>query len=193
MNIAARIASGAIHEGAKLYGRSILASEYHVSAETVRKAILLLSGMKVVEVKEKSGSTVISADNAKRYLDSFRERSSQDDLKNQLLQLLQANLEISRKVSDVCNRLIETGKTTDPLNNSIPLFEVSVSDHSDKIGKNLSSLHFWQETGATIVAIRRDRNLMVSPGPDAELYPSDVVIFVGARSCPESVESFLNS
>lgn len=193
LNIAARIASGAIHEGAKLYGRSILASEYHVSAETVRKAIGLLADMKVVEVKEKSGSIVISTDNAKRFLDSVHERCSQDDLKLHLNHLLQANMEINKKIFAVCNHLIEVGKKTDPLENNIPLFEVTVSEKSDKVGKNLSSLQFWQATGATIVAIRRDRNLMVSPGPDAELYPSDVVIFVGAQSCPESVEAFLNS
>ena len=192
LNIAARIASGAIHEGAKLYGRSVLASEYHVSAETVRKAVRLLADMKVVEVKEKSGSIVISTDNAKRFLDSVHEQCSRDDLELQLNQLLQANMEISKKISVVCNHLIEAGKKTNPLENNIQFYEVTVFEKSDKVGKNLASLHFWQATGATIVAIRRDMNLMVSPGPDAELYPSDVVIFVGAQSCPARVEEFLN-
>lgn len=193
LNIAARIASGAIHKGAKLYGRSVLASEYHVSAETVRKAINLLAEMNVVEIKEKSGSIVISTDNARRYLDSVHERCSQDELKLQLNHLMQTNMQITKSIYDICNHLIESKKTTDPLENNIPLYEVTVSEHSDKVGKSLIKLNFWHATGATIVAIRRDMNLMVSPGPEAELYPSDVVIFVGSQSCPESVEAFLNS
>lgn len=192
LNIAARIVNGAIQEGAKLYGRSVLASEYHVSAETVRKAVRLLADMKVVEVREKCGSVVISTDNAKKFLDSVRERCSQDDLKLQLNHLLQLNMDIGKKISAVCNQLIEADKKTDPLENDIPYYTVTVSEKSDKIGKNLASLHFWQATGATIIGIRRDMNLMVSPGPDAELYPSDLVIFVGARSCWEKVEEFLN-
>ena len=45
-----------------------------VSPETVRRAIQLLSDMRVVAVKEQSGVYVLSADNAKRYLQNFENR-----------------------------------------------------------------------------------------------------------------------
>ena len=41
-DLAARIAKGEFPEGGKLFGRSMLASEYGVSPETIRRALRLL-------------------------------------------------------------------------------------------------------------------------------------------------------
>ena len=68
LSIAGRIAGGDVPEGQKISGRSKLSSEYNVSPETIRKAVRLLSDMRVVDVREKSGVCVLSADNARRYL-----------------------------------------------------------------------------------------------------------------------------
>ena len=68
LSIAGRIAGGDVPEGTKISGRSKLSSEYNVSPETIRKAVRLLSDMRVVDVREKSGVYVLSADNARRYL-----------------------------------------------------------------------------------------------------------------------------
>ena len=74
ISVAERIAAGELREGEKISGRSKLSSEYEVSPETVRRAIQLLSDMRVVAVKEQSGVYVLSADNAKRYLRNFDEK-----------------------------------------------------------------------------------------------------------------------
>ena len=55
LDVAEKIAAGELEERQRLSGRSLLASEYAVSPETVRKALRLLANMKVVEVREKSG------------------------------------------------------------------------------------------------------------------------------------------
>ena len=44
--------------------------------------------------------------------------------------------------------------------------------------------------GATIVAIRRGLSYIVSPGPYAELYAGDAVIFVGGVKAREAVSHF---
>ena len=49
ISVAERIAAGELREGEKISGRSKLSSEYEVSPETVRRAIQLLSDMRVVE------------------------------------------------------------------------------------------------------------------------------------------------
>ena len=67
LDVAEKIAAGELEERQRLSGRSLLASEYAVSPETVRKALRLLANMKVVEVREKSGVVVLSRDNARRY------------------------------------------------------------------------------------------------------------------------------
>ena len=51
LDLATRIAQGELTEGSRIYGRSVLASEYGVSPETIRKALRLLADMKVVDVK----------------------------------------------------------------------------------------------------------------------------------------------
>ena len=61
------------------------------------------------------------------------------------------------------------------------------------IGKNLGDLRFWQATGATVAAIRRGTTDILSPGPYAELYAGDIVIFVGEKKAKEAVERFLNT
>ena len=74
LDIAQRIAKGELPEGSRIYGRSLMASEYNVSPETVRRALRLLADMKVVEVKPQSGAVVLSADSAQRYIENFEER-----------------------------------------------------------------------------------------------------------------------
>ena len=61
LDLATRIAQGELTEGSRIYGRSVLASEYGVSPETIRKALRLLADMKVVDVKPQSGAVVLSA------------------------------------------------------------------------------------------------------------------------------------
>ena len=43
LDLATRIAQGELTEGSRIYGRSVLASEYGVSPETIRKALRLLA------------------------------------------------------------------------------------------------------------------------------------------------------
>ena len=47
--------------------------------------------------------------------------------------------------------------------------------------------------GATVAAIRRGTTDILSPGPYAELYAGDTVIFVGEKKAKEAVERFLNT
>ena len=82
-DLAARISKGEFPEGGKLFGRSMLASEYRVSPETIRRALRLLADMKVVEIKAQSGAKVLSTDNAKRYIANFEESASPQSLRRQ--------------------------------------------------------------------------------------------------------------
>ena len=61
LDLATRIAKGELPEGSRIYGRSVMASEYNVSPETIRRALRLLADMKVVEIKPQSGAVVLSA------------------------------------------------------------------------------------------------------------------------------------
>ena len=47
LDIAMRISRGEIQESTKLYGRSVLASQYGVSPETIRRAIKILEDVQI--------------------------------------------------------------------------------------------------------------------------------------------------
>ena len=192
IDIASRISEGKIIEGQKLSGRTQLSSEYRVSPETIRKAMALLSDMRVVKVKEKSGVTVISADSARRYLELSRGRGSRKDLYDRLQKYLYSYEEAGRRLRDICRELIEAEQNPLPSEQSFPKFEVSVSETSEKIGKTIGELRLWQATGATVIAIRRNKNMIISPGPYAELYAGDVIIFVGDKDGALALDRYIN-
>ena len=192
LDIASKIAVGELEEQQKITGRSTLSSLYNVSPETVRKSLRLLADMKVVEIKEKSGALVLSADNAKRFLDSFRNRHEQQELRSKLQELILQHNALSRQMGELFEKLIHSQQQPLPSEKRLPNYEITISEESDKIGRTIGSLQFWQATGATIIAIRRNQNTIVSPGPFAELYGGDVVVFVGSPDSASAVSRYLN-
>ena len=190
ISLAERIASGQLKEGDKISGRSKLSPEYNVSPETIRRALRLLADMKVVEVKEQSGVYVLSADNARRYLRNFEEktdmRSKQQQQQQQLKQLLARQELLNHQMAALCRDILdETSQTPD----SLPNYSCRVPDHWPDSGVTIGTLRFWQATGATIVAIRRNLSYIVSP----ELYAGDTVIFVGDAKAREAVSHFFSN
>ena len=187
LDIAQRIAKGELPEGSRIYGRSLMASEYNVSTETVRRALRLLADMKVVEVKEQSGVYVLSADNARRYLHNFADQTDIRGKQQQLKELLVRQEHLNRQMAALCRDILdETSQTPDAL----PNYYCRIPDDWPHSGTTVGALRFWQATGATIVAIRRGLSYIVSPGPYAELYAGDAVIFVGGVKAREAVSHF---
>lgn len=187
ISLAERIASGQLKEGDKLSGRSKLSPEYNVSPETIRRTLRLLADMKVVEVKEQSGVYVLSADNARRYLHNFADQTDIRGKQQQLKELLVRQEHLNRQMAALCRDILdETSQTPDAL----PNYYCRIPDDWPHSGTTVGALRFWQATGATIVAIRRGLSYIVSPGPYAELYVGDAVIFVGGVKAREAVSHF---
>ena len=164
LDLATRIAKGELAEGQRIYGRSVMASEYNVSPETIRRSLWLLSDMKVVEVKPQSGAVVLSSDNAKRYIETFQESAKADSLRRQVNALMEEAEEVHKRLSDAMAAFMKAQETFEAANQPLPNYEVTVPKDSPLIGKNIGELKFWQSTGSTIVAIRRRRD---RPGGDA--------------------------
>ena len=187
ISLAERIASGQLKEGEKLSGRSKLSPEYNVSPETIRRTLRLLADMKVVEVKEQSGVYVLSADNARRYLHNFADQTDIRGKQQQLKELLVRQEHLNRQLAALCRDILdETSQTP----NALPNYYCRIPDDWPHSGTTVGALRFWQATGATIVAIRRGLSYIVSPGPYAELYAGDAVIFVGGVKAREAVSHF---
>lgn len=192
LDLASRVAAGEFEENAKISGRTVLASEYNVSPETVRKAIRLLADMKVVDVQEKKGIIIRSVDNAKRYIQSASCLQERQQLRQELRELIDEYRSLGRRVFEVAERLVNSQVNPLPQDKTMPNYEVKLAPDSDKIGQSLGKLHFWQATGATVVAIKRNKNVILSPGPYAELYDGDSIVFVGPEESVAAVRHFLN-
>ena len=192
LDLALRIASGELAEGSRIYGRSIMASEYNVSPETIRRALWLLADMKVVEIHQRSGVTVLSADSARRYIAKFEDSVDVHALQQQLKGLFDEYASLHSRTAKVLSALLASQDTYTAASQPLPNYEVPVPTGSRIIGKSVGELKFWQSTGGTIIAIRRGQNVILSPGPYAQLFAGDVVILVGDRSAVEAASRLIS-
>lgn len=192
LDIASRIARGEFKENSKIYGRSVMSSEYGVSPETIRRSLKLLSDMNVVEVKQSSGAIVLSKKNAQEYINRFKGRENTQSLNEQLKKLVDEQNKLSKKIINISKMITRSSvkwSHSDPLKN----FEVDISKDSPVVGKSIYELNFWHATGATIVAVRRGKEIIISPGPYAILTENDTIIFIGDQSAVNAVTMFVNS
>jgi len=191
LDLAERVARGELPEGSRVYGRSIMASEYNVSPETIRRALRLLADMKVVEVKPQSGAVVLSADSARRYIENFRGDAGTQALRRKLKDLLAEEAELHRQIAETASALVKSQDSFASAHEPFPNYEVPVPEGSPVIGKSIGGLKFWQSTGGTIVGIRRGQTVILSPGPYAELYAGDVVVLAGSPAAAEAAHTLL--
>ena len=133
ISVAERIAAGELREGEKISGRSKLSSEYEVSPETVRRAIQLLSDMRVVAVKEQSGVYVLSADNAKRYLQNFENRADLMSKRRKLRELIEEKEALNRRMGELCQSILEDTLYPVQPAETLPTFSWMAGTASEKI------------------------------------------------------------
>ena len=191
LDIAQRIVNKEFAVGEKIHGRSVLASMYNVSPETIRKAVALLQEMDVLYVNQGSGIIINSIDKAYNFIQRFKYLDSINSLKHDLDKLINEKDEINKKIEEILHNIIEFA---DKLKNLSPYnpIEVEVSGNSKYIGKTISELKFWQNTGGTVVALRKGNDLIISPGPFAVLEEGDVIVVVGGNNILSDVDKFIN-
>lgn len=191
LDVANRIARGELPEKTKLFGRSVMSSEYGVSPETIRRAMRLLEDMRVVSVRENSGVFIESAEQARLYMERFGHHTGLRETQARLRGLLEEADRQHMEVMETASTLI---RMSERFANASPFrhYEAVVPKSSVHVGKTLGELHFWQETGATVIARRREGQLLLSPGPYANLLPGDTLLFVGDLACAQAVHAFLD-
>ncbi|WP_368488266.1 TrkA C-terminal domain-containing protein [Clostridium sp. BJN0013] len=190
IDIANRIVAGDFSIGDKLYGRSSLASHYNVSPETIRRAMILLNDMDIVEVTKGSGIIVRSVDNCLKFIGKFKDIDSMNFLKKEMLELLDEKNILEKKIEGVLNELIDYSNRFTSTNSFIP-FEFKIYKGFNIIGKTISECKFWQNTFATIIGIRRRGNLILSPGPYAVFEEDDIFIAIGDEASYYRIKKFI--
>ncbi|AMC93556.1 GntR family transcriptional regulator [Erysipelothrix larvae] len=190
VDLASRIASNDIKVGMKLSGRSTLSSEYGVSPETIRRATNLLHEQGVVEIKNNMGVIVKDKHKAVQYLESMESAHDVTELRHQLSELMQQRQKLDREIDRVINQLVDlTGRfsSTDPLKR----FELVLAPESQLVGKTIKGSQFFQQTGMTIVALNKNGNMILSPGPNALFEAGDTIVVMGSVRNMNDLETWI--
>lgn len=192
VDVASRIYKGSLKETSILKGRSILASEYNVSPETIRRSMKLLEDKGVVEVNKGIGVIVKSSKNALQFIDSFKEKEHIGDLRNNMKSLIDKRDEIEKEIQEVNSKILEYSyryKST----NLVEILEIEVPIESKIIGKTVGEVQFWYNTAATIVGVKRRDTILISPGPYLVFTRGDIILAVGDEWVSERIRKFLEN
>ena len=189
-DVASKIANGQFKEGQKIYARSSLAIQYGVSSETARRAISILQDMSIVATTKGSGVTIKSVEKAMQFVKQFNEIQSFTELKSDISKSIKRQAEEFIRLQEHVNELIDRTDRFKSINPFIP-FEITITNKTKQIGKSVSENNFWHHTNATIIAIKRGNDLIMSPGPFATFMPNDIFFFIGDEDCHERVKNFL--
>lgn len=190
VDIASKIVENQYFIGEKIYTRSTLASGYHVSSETARRAISILSDLGIVETIKGSGVIIKSYEKALEFVREFKDLQTVNsliiDIKSSISRQKEETLGLEKKIT----RLTENIARFQSINPFIP-FEVIIKKNTPYLNKNISEVNFWHHTGATVIAIKRNNHTILSPGPYADFQENDVYYFIGDEDSYRRVMEFL--
>ena len=190
IDIAGKIVDRHYEIGGKVYARSALAIQYGVSSETARRAINVLSDMNIVEVTKGSGVVIKSYENAVKFIKQFKDIQTLNDLKNEIIKRVEKQIDDNYSLKDQLGELVERIEHFKSTNPFVP-FEVQITADTPHLNKTSADVNFWHNTAATIIAIKRGEEMLMSPGPYAMFNENDVIYFVGDESSFERVTHFM--
>lgn len=190
IEIATRILSREYQVGQKIFARSSLASQHGVSSETARRAICLLADLNIVRAERGSGVIIESYENAQTFIAQFKKRRSIDTIKSELANSF---LRQKNEMNYLNKCLADLMTATEHLRSNNPFvpFQLKITQDCLHLHTHVGDIKFWQQTGATIIAVIREDQTLVSPGPYLEFLENDVIFFLTADFSPERVEEFL--
>lgn len=190
IDIAAKVAEGQYLPGDKIYARSSLASQYGVSAETARRAICVLSDLGITDATKGSGVFIKSYENAISFVKQYKEIKTINDLKYDIVESVERQKKEFLVFDSLLTELIDKTERFRSVNTFMP-YQILITAEMKYLNQSIAQMNFWHNTMATIVAIKRNDKLILSPGPYAVLTPKDMLYFVGDDTSLERVKKFL--
>jgi K+/H+ antiporter YhaU regulatory subunit KhtT len=189
-DLAARIVRGDIREGERLSGRSMLVGSYGVSSETIRRALNLLSEQGIVEVVPGSGVRVISRQKAMAYVERVGMVTDLRSLRREVTDILEEQNDLNRRMQELVDKIFDLSER---LKNREPIrgYDFELPKGSPIVGSTLGELRMRQKTGATLIAIKRGEQLIVSPGPKQGFLEEDVLVIAAASEDIPRFKQFL--
>lgn len=189
-DLAYKIVEGIYQEGQKIYVRSSIGSQYSVSPETARRAMCILADWDVVNIEKNSGVLIQSIDNARNFLNHQEQTRSIQNLKRNILDNVERQQREIGELYDYLTEMIDQIERYRSTNPFIP-YEIVITGETPHLDRTVGEVDFWQETFATVIAIRRNDVLIMSPGPKAVFKKNDIFYYTGDEECPDRVRKFM--
>lgn len=190
LSIAMKIVDGTYEEGSKIYARSVISSQYNVSSETARKAIAVLVDLGIVNAIKGSGVNVISSEKAFAFIAKYNQSRTVEESLQEIQHTIKTSLNtLVDSVGDLQNLFLNVRKSQE-----FPIFtpfQVKITEKCLHLEKSVADIRLWYYTNATVIAIKRDEKVTMSPGPDAVLQLNDIFYFVGEEASYSKVMQFL--
>lgn len=189
-DIASKIIDGQYRVGEKIYARSSIASQYGVSSETARRAILILSDLDIVDTTKGSGVVIKSFENALKFVKQYTEIQTIQNLRNEIVNSVGRQSSELNYFNECLTKLIDYTDRFRSINPFMPV-EIEINNTTPYLNQSVQDVNFWHNTGATIIAIKRDQALILSPGPYVSFLEGDIIYFVGDENSLLRVKSFM--
>lgn len=174
-DLAKRVVSGDLEQGALIHGRSTLAAYYRVSPETIRRALRLLQDYNVIEVTHGSGIKVVSRENAELYL---VQADNEDDLfqvHDHLRRLLVQRDTLNQEIQALYGRIFAFAIGNVASHHSIG--EMEIGEDSPLRGELLDPVKMWFEKALSVVAVKR-HGRVIAPHQAGDIQCGDILITV---------------
>ena len=133
----------------------------------------------------------MSVENAEEFLSKSNERQSSDTIKNHIDRLMLEQKQLNSRLQENINILLDANDRFNYLNPLTP-FELAIEEGCPLVGQTIASVHFWNNTGATIIAIRRKGSTILSPGPHAQFFAGDHILIVGDEAAYQKTRQLLD-
>lgn len=189
VEIAQRIVENRYAVGEKVHARSTLASNFNVSPETARKAINVLVDLGIMEVRHGSGAFIASKEKAQVFLTQYQDVQSIQEIRKDILDSVQRQQQELDNFSDLLDLFVSQTKKIHNISPFIP-YELLLREEAMHLEKSANELNIWQATGATIVAIQTENELLLSPGPYAKFEVGNTIFFVGDELAFQRMNNF---
>lgn len=146
--------------------------------------------LEIVDVTKGSGVIITSYDNAVKFIQHYNDIQSINDLKKDILNSIERQKKESKFLCKCVSSIIDRTDRFQSINPFIP-FEIEISGKTSYLNQSISEINFWHHTNATIISIKREEALLMSPGPYAVLCENDTLYYCGDNNCQERVKKFL--
>ena len=190
VDIASRIARHEYAVGDKLYGRSVLAGQYNVSPETIRRAVALLQSVHIVQVEAGRGIIVKDREKAVDYVEKFNQRKGLMAAQQEFAELLLKRQALDAEIEQQIKKILSY---TSRMATLLPrVDDIYVPEQSPLVGKSLQEVDFRNQTGATVLAVERDSEEYLTPKSSDTIKANDILIFVGDEGSKAKVEALVD-